>query len=888
MRYILLFLIVLPSFALLSLDPPHRLGCLPEDPTQIEWIKPSDIVPAPTKASVDHSPDMPPMGNQGNQGSCVAWAIAYYFKTYQEWVEHGWDVSLSNYQFSPAFMYNLINGGSDDGAKISDGFKLLSDLGCATLIYSPYDDNDYVTWPTEEAFSSAIPYRGSTTHTINISNDTGIAQLKTLLQNGYNAVISITCYDEFQENNLGPDYVYDTGDTSTAHYTPGLHAVCVVGFDDSKPTNDGTGAFKIVNSWGTYWGDNGYFWMSYAAIKDGNMCQGYAYYQDDRINYEPKVKIHVHVTYNKREYLTFLVGNISNKWTKTYFDWSMGDKSLHDFPSNPIVLDMTDAFTLIDPYIPNDTLYIRVQNGGIGNGTIDTVFTEVLTWGSYDPSYELPKNLLSYQTVQVNVLQSNPPIHWSTFHGYIDRVGSSGLSYQHQYGSIKWNTSVNGVPTAPAIGDMDYNGIPDVVIATSSGYLYIIDGSNGTTLSSYGPINAAIYGTPAIGDFDADDTLEIVFEAGDSVYFLDNNCNLIWQKYYRNSTASSPVITNMDGDMPFEIVITGQTNTVRVLKGSDGNSKWFYTNTSAPVLSSPAVGDVDGNGITNVVITSVNGSIYAVERRGTSFLSNLSWTYPTGDSIYASPVLSDLDKDGRYEVITGSDDGYLYAIHGDGTLYWRIDLGSRIRTTAAIDDINGDSYDEIAVGTENALYIIDYAGNILQNIPMANITASPVIFDADGDGDKDIVFGTVDSLIMAYDYTGNFLWSLKLDGIPQSSPAIGDIDGDGYGEIVIGTDNGTLYALNSSTTGIPSVENKRTFTINGLSGNVRVILSGFRTKNFAISIYDLTGRKIFTTAKELKSGSESFDLKPEIPSGIYFLKLETDGFTGIKKFTLLK
>ena len=39
------------------------------------------------------------------------------------------------------------------------------------------------------------------------------------------------------------------------------HAMCVVGYDD---TLFGTGAFKLINSWGTSWGNNGYFWMSYA------------------------------------------------------------------------------------------------------------------------------------------------------------------------------------------------------------------------------------------------------------------------------------------------------------------------------------------------------------------------------------------------------------------------------------------------------------------------------------------------------------------------------------------------------------------------------------------------------------------------------------------------
>ncbi len=41
--------------------------------------------------------------------------------------------------------------------------------------------------------------------------------------------------------------------------TGGGHAMCVIGFDDEKYG----GAFEIVNSWGTNWGNNGYFWVKY-------------------------------------------------------------------------------------------------------------------------------------------------------------------------------------------------------------------------------------------------------------------------------------------------------------------------------------------------------------------------------------------------------------------------------------------------------------------------------------------------------------------------------------------------------------------------------------------------------------------------------------------------
>ena len=44
---------------------------------------------------------------------------------------------------------------------------------------------------------------------------------------------------------------------------PGGHAMVIVGYDDNLAYTGGTGAFKVLNSWGTDWGNSGYFWLTY-------------------------------------------------------------------------------------------------------------------------------------------------------------------------------------------------------------------------------------------------------------------------------------------------------------------------------------------------------------------------------------------------------------------------------------------------------------------------------------------------------------------------------------------------------------------------------------------------------------------------------------------------
>ena len=81
-------------------EPLHPCGLIHEDPRTIPWMIQDTLVPvAPRRldVSVDLSDEMPPVGDQGQQGSCAAWAIGYYQKTHYEWLEHEWDLDETSH-----------------------------------------------------------------------------------------------------------------------------------------------------------------------------------------------------------------------------------------------------------------------------------------------------------------------------------------------------------------------------------------------------------------------------------------------------------------------------------------------------------------------------------------------------------------------------------------------------------------------------------------------------------------------------------------------------------------------------------------------------------------------------------------------------------------------
>ncbi len=242
---------------------------------------------------VDLSPYMPPVGNQGVQGSCTSWAVAYAAKTFQEGLEEKWDLSNPANQFSPAFLYNQLKDGF-----VSFTLDLLVDKGCDTLQNFPYNQYNKETLPDVKSFKRAMRYKAKSWNYVKKD----VNELKKILTSG-NVVIGVvaTYHDLYSLSIDNP--VYDS--FSGTRY--GHHAICIVGYDDSK------NAFKFINSWGKDWGINGYGYFTYDIVYENSpyFAEAYIIFDDKNIEREKKV-IHYYST-NYIRYLHYKQDN--NQWT---------------------------------------------------------------------------------------------------------------------------------------------------------------------------------------------------------------------------------------------------------------------------------------------------------------------------------------------------------------------------------------------------------------------------------------------------------------------------------------------------------------------------------------------------------------------------------------------
>lgn len=239
----------------------HPLGVktLHENIKNIRKIEaPLGVVKANLPTSVDLSSKFPAVQDQGYLGSCVTFATTYD-KTYEENLKLNWGVSSINHFFSPSFIYSQIhidNSEDGGGSYFSDAFNLVESEGDTTLNDMPYNGNyyGYETLPTSAQKAHALNYKATGWSELQNGN---YNQIRQELAKGVPVIIAIPVYPDF--DNLSPSNpIYD----NTSGTSRGGHALCVVGYDDSKK------AVKIINSWGTNWGLDGYGWISYKLLQN--------------------------------------------------------------------------------------------------------------------------------------------------------------------------------------------------------------------------------------------------------------------------------------------------------------------------------------------------------------------------------------------------------------------------------------------------------------------------------------------------------------------------------------------------------------------------------------------------------------------------------------------
>lgn len=253
-----------------------------------------------------------------------------------------------------------------------------------------------------------------------------------------------------------------------------------------------------------------------------------------------------------------------------------------------------------------------------------------------------------------------------------------------------------------------------------------------------------------------------------------------------------------------------------VLYAFKGDGSILFTKTmSGTILLPPTVADLDTDGTLEIIVNTGGvpnaGRVYLLDPTGTDLPG---WPLNFSDHwMINAPAVADVDGDGILDIVTGervnSSQGFVHALKMDGTpinANWPVEVAATPAFTPSIADVDNDGNTDVVIAASSAgMYIFDNQGQVFPGFPVfdPNVSysyQSPILADLDGDDDLEIIgsnHGNAPGFyVMEHDGTYKAGWPIAIGGWTYSPATVLDVDNDGIFEIFMSDRN------TSGTTGV--------------------------------------------------------------------------------------
>ncbi len=315
------------------------------------------------------------------------------------------------------------------------------------------------------------------------------------------------------------------------------------------------------------------------------------------------------------------------------------------------------------------------------------------------------------------------------------------------------------------------------------------------------------------------DTIELREPSGPTALDFDvslgvDRIEVSWTKSDSSDVRKYMIYHSLSPGGPYELRSSDPADhTVYMDVGLSGSTRYYYVVTA-----------VDSSG---------NESDYSLEYAASTNPPQIEgWPVEMYVETVSSPAVGDIDGDGDMEIVAGNN--YVYAWHAeDGMEMLDGDLDPQtwgVLNTFGLDFVapitlgnldNARGLEIVAPSyTTKEIYCFNYDGDTLSGWPKAtanNVRAAAVLGDIDGDDDLEIIAVDQQGIIYAWHHDGTeyrdgdgnpatngvFYQTYWPGGFHYQTPAVCDLDEDALDEIILGTLGDTVYVLNENGTSVP-------------------------------------------------------------------------------------
>lgn len=481
-------------------------------------------------------------------------------------------------------------------------------------------------------------------------------------------------------------------------------------------------------------------------------------------------------------------------------------------------------------------------------------------------------------------------------------------------------------PAGVALGDLTADpGLEIVASCRSTKQIYVFESDGGIAPGWPRTLNNWNWSTPAVGDLDDDGDNEIVVTSVQGITYAwhhdgtevrdgddDPGTQGVfhvrpteWYQY------GSPVLVDLDGDDLLEVLVgtrnsDGTPDVLHALSldGTEPDGWPYVLGAWTPTLTSPAVADLDNDGVLEIVFISENDRLHVVDQFGAEvapFPLTLVATGAEAGIATPSPALGDLDGDGRLDIVAvevfDRHNGAVHAIDLDGAELpgWPRTIEGNSESSPIVGDVSGDGVPDVIFGIgggsdtgPNLIYGFRASGADLYGFPIAMVgpvRATPALTDLSGNGNVDLVYAGWDLSVHVWDlhkpYNPKAMPWPTFQGNSARTGVFGLEDPD------TGVEEPSIPLRLDLAQNVPNPFNPLTriaFSLpDGYDGRVE------------LDVYDLLGRKVRTLiAGRLKGGRHEAvwtgrnDGGRAAASGVYLYRLCTDDGERRGRMTLVR